>query len=441
MRNATASRRAALVAAMITVLAQPAATLAFSGGIPSTAFPPASGCNACHGGGSVPTVTLSGPTIVGPGDTVEYTLEIFSTSAQDNGGLNVRASTGTLSTGGANAAQTDTISGLGGLTEITHSSPKPTVSDIATFSFEWTAPPDFTGSATLTGWGNAVNGNSSPSGDAASSDVLVVTSSTPDPCGDVSPLDPALVADPDAQGCQQAIAKAGGLYVKKGLKAAQTCLKTWQAGSAPDDPIALCAGSAMAAIPPTDAKAAAALAKAEDKLRALITAKCTDDELAALDTCAVTVAAVDDCLLATHRQAIADALDSQYGAPPQTADSGEQRCQATLAKEAGKFLTGYHKASKKCLDARNKAGLPGSGSALCIGEVSGGFVPPTDTKAAEAIAKRATKLSDKITAACSDTQAAALDACASTRAGLITCLQCRQRSLVYDLLGEQYGGS
>src|SRR5262249_18526094 len=161
--------------------------------------------------------------------TADYTLTIFTNPTQDFGGLNVSAPLGVLSVGGPFSTGTTTILGGGGLAEITHTMPKQ--ADFLytiEFSFSWTAPSDFT-NVTLRGWGNAVNGNHLPSGDAATLSTLDVFSSTaatptpsgspsptatPGSCADAAPLAPALVSDPAAQACQAAIAKAGALYVK-----------------------------------------------------------------------------------------------------------------------------------------------------------------------------------------------------------------------------------
>jgi len=420
----------------------PATAWGYPGGVASNQFGP-SGCNSCHATGDVPTVVLSGPTTVDPGATAEYTLQIFSDASQHYGGLNTRATAGELSTGGADAGQTRTIVGAGGLTEITHSAPKAgDMSDVITFSFHWTAAPDFSSSATLTAWGNAVNNNGNTLGDAAAMTTLTISSSAPDACGSRTPLNPPLIGDSAAQACEKTIAKAGGLYVKKTLKAVQKCLKTWQAGSAPDDPIALCAGSAAAAIAPTDAKTADTFAKAESKLRGQVAAKCEDTQVAALDACSSTEAGLENCLLATHRQAVATAVSSEYGSPPHSTDKDLLKCQATIAKQTAAFLTSYIKASQKCLDTRNADGTPADGAAACIGAVSSGEqVPPTDAKVAAAIAKRAASLVGKISDACSDGQVAALDACGDSQADLNACLQCTHRGLVFDLLADQYGGN
>lgn len=162
---------------------------AFSTGIATTSFPaPASGCNFCHGGGSAPTVTLEcvdcggGPPAVDPLSAHEFKLTVFEIGLQDHAGLNVSSPLGVLSTGGVFAAGTQTLTGSGGLQEITHTAPKPASAGMVEFSFIWTAPAAPT-TATLQGWGNAVNANSNTSGDAAFRTTLnvVVTGDTPTP--------------------------------------------------------------------------------------------------------------------------------------------------------------------------------------------------------------------------------------------------------------------
>ena len=87
-------------------LASAPAVHAHAAGITSDQFPNlASGCNsapACHDGGKVPTVVLSGPTLVAPNSTNTYSLTISShdTKKQTKGGLNVSADAGDFASGG-----------------------------------------------------------------------------------------------------------------------------------------------------------------------------------------------------------------------------------------------------------------------------------------------------------------------------------------------------
>lgn len=155
---------------------KPTPVPAFSGGISTASFNPTLGCNSCHVRPSIPTVTLSGPTEVPPGATNVYTLAIMTT--RPAGGFNVSTPTGMLSTGGPDATSSKTIPSIGGRIELTHSVPKNAVSGVVTFSFEWTAPASFT-SATLVGWGNAVNANGNAAGDGAASALLTISSAAP----------------------------------------------------------------------------------------------------------------------------------------------------------------------------------------------------------------------------------------------------------------------
>jgi glucose/arabinose dehydrogenase len=157
-------------------LAGPPCVRAFSGGITSTSFSAAGGCNDCHTGGQVPTVTLTGATSVDPDSTHEYTVTVSHVGAQDLAGLNVSAVDGVLATGGSDSASTQALTGSGGRAEITHTGPKSGMGSVTTFSFLWTAPSSFS-SVTLQVWGNAVNGNVSTTGDRAARMTLDVINS------------------------------------------------------------------------------------------------------------------------------------------------------------------------------------------------------------------------------------------------------------------------
>lgn len=437
--------------ALLALLASAPAAHAYSLGIASSTFG-AAGCPGCHSGGTTPTVVLGGPSQVAAGDTVEYTLTIFGNSAQPSGGFNVAATDGTLSLGGSFATATRTILGLGGLVEITHSMPKPgdALLHSIEFSFYWTAPNDFS-SATLRGWGNAVNGNGLPIGDAAALTTLAISvaathtpapTATPTPtvavCGDRVPPQPAIAVDTAARACQAAIAKAGALYLKKDHKAVRNCLKAVQRGVLSGDPAAVCRGTSTVA--PTDPKAAAAIAKAQTKARALLAHECTDAALLLLDACAATESALEDCFLAQHRQAVVDAVGSEYGDVASTSDVGEQKCQGAVGNAGARFLTASLKAAHKCLAKEFIPGVTLDGGALCLGSIVGGvFVPPTDVKAAAAAAAAQAVLADKILAKCDDPQLSALGACGSDEASTVACLLCAHRGTVFDLLAGELG--
>jgi hypothetical protein len=439
MRSKTAAL-ACWVGITVLMLAHAPAAHAYSSGISSATFG-GGGCPSCHVGGAAPMVLLSGPAAVAPGDTVDYTLTIFGSGTQHFGGFNVAASAGTLSTGGGFAAQTKTILGLLSAVEITHSSPKQgDFLSVIEFSFRWTAPNAFS-TATLRGWGNAVNNNGNTNGDAAALDTLTINMAQPPPtptpmsCANAASLQPAFVSDPGARRCQAAIAKAGAGYLKKALKAVRKCLKIAQAATPGPDPIALCAGTAATA--PSDPDAAAAIAKAENKVRAVLAARCSDAAVSTLDSCASTESGLEDCLIAQHHQAVLDAIANQYGSGAPVADPHAQKCQAAIGTAASHFLLAQLGAAQSCLLER--FGEADDGAALCIGSVAGGvFTAPTDPSAAAAMAKAETKLAGKIARKCDAAQISVLDTCDFNPLG---CLLCTHRSDVFDLLATEFGGT
>ncbi len=134
------------------------------------------GCNSCHSGGSAPTVQITGPTSVLPGDTQTYTVTVSEIGSQHRAGLDFGATAGTLAVGGPNSGGTKLAGG-----EITHTGAKAGNGTVVTFSFQWTAPASFS-SETIRGWGNAVNFNNLNTVDQASYATLVIqAAATPTP--------------------------------------------------------------------------------------------------------------------------------------------------------------------------------------------------------------------------------------------------------------------
>lgn len=459
--------RPGMVAAATILLLIAQLAHASSGGITSNVFPVAGmGCNFCHTGGTVPTVELLGPTNVSPGSTNEYTFRIFEIGSQNHGGLNAAIALGTLSTGGSFSSGTQTmLNGVSGLDEITHTNPKPAVGGMVEFSFLWTAPGSFT-DATLEVWGNAVNLNSSTGGDRAAMAALVISSgaagtptatptvtpsATPtptlaNPCdADLAPANPASISDEDLRKCQATLAKAGGLYAKKMMRAVQKCMGSYQKGKLiGPDPVTLCRGTLVGGVytAPTDQKTADKIAKVDSKLRGLLQKKCTDGLVAQLDSCATTVADLENCVIEDHWQTVDGLIQVEFGNLFPSPDSAEQKCQKTIATEGYKFLTKSLKASQKCLDKRSKDGVGGDGAALCIGSVtSGTFTPPTDTKTAAKITKAEGKLRDKIESKCDSAALGGLDSCATDPMPQSDCTVCSHRAALVSLLDTEFGGN
>jgi hypothetical protein len=455
-----------IAAAATILILLPKLALAYSTGITSNFFPiPANGCNFCHTGGTIPTVELLGPTNVSPGSTNEYTFRIFEVGSQSHGGLNASIALGTLGIGGAFSSGTQaSLNMMSGLDEITHTMPKAAAGGMVEFSFLWTAPGSFT-DATLTVWGNAVNFNSSTGGDGAAAAALLISSgaagtptSTPtvtptatptptieNPCdADLAPANPASISDTDLRKCQAMLAKAGGLYAKKMMRAVQKCMSSYQKGKLiGPDPVTLCRGTLVgsAYTAPTDQKTADKIAKVDSKLRGLLQKKCTDSLVAQLDSCATTVGDLEDCVIEDHWQTVDGLLQVEFGNLFPSPDSTEQKCQKTIATEGYKFLTKSLKASQKCLDKRSKNGVGGDGAALCIGSVtSGTYTPPTDAKTAAKITKAESKLREKIERKCDSTALAGLDSCATDPMPESDCTVCSHRAAVVSLLDTEFGG-
>ncbi len=122
-------------------------------------------CTMCHSGGTMPTVTMTGPTSLAPGANGVYTLTITGGAAVV-GGLDVSASSGTLT---ASDATTQLMGG-----EVTQKSSTAFSSGTLSFTFTLNAPAT-AGTVTVYGAGLSANGNGSTSGDNAAKATLAVT--------------------------------------------------------------------------------------------------------------------------------------------------------------------------------------------------------------------------------------------------------------------------
>lgn len=123
-------------------------------------------CNACHNGGVIPTVVLTGPSTVALGSTNTYTLTM-SGGQQITGGLDVSASGGTLL-----ATQPSTIVKNGELTQL-----RPFNADAngqITWTFNWQAP-SVDADVVLYAAVLSSNGNFSTIGDAGATTTLTIT--------------------------------------------------------------------------------------------------------------------------------------------------------------------------------------------------------------------------------------------------------------------------
>jgi Abnormal spindle-like microcephaly-assoc'd, ASPM-SPD-2-Hydin len=160
------------VAVLVCIYGVPQEAWARSGGISGFSGNPST-CTSCHGGGTVPTVSLTGPTSLTAGASGVYTLTITGGAAVV-GGLDVSTTSGTLQATGSN---TTLLNG-----EITHSTPVSFTGGSLAFTFTAVAPPA-AGAFTLFASGLSADGDGSTSGDnsAKTSLAVNVVAGTPAP--------------------------------------------------------------------------------------------------------------------------------------------------------------------------------------------------------------------------------------------------------------------
>jgi hypothetical protein len=193
--------------AAVCFLSLPQHAGAFGSGISSGVLGPL-GCNTCHGSmpGTLPAVSLTGPTIVTAGSSNVYTFIITSPPGQPDGGFTASSLLGDLTVGGPDAAMTAIVPSGGGNNAVTHSARKPGSGGEVRFSFLWEAPLA-AGPASLDVWGNAVNGDATALGDGATFASLAVTV-------EAGPPAPVPATSPWAQGGLVALLLgAGALFV------------------------------------------------------------------------------------------------------------------------------------------------------------------------------------------------------------------------------------
>ncbi len=164
---------------------------AYSSGITNMSGKTTATCNNCHHGGTLPTVTLSGPTTVLPGSTHTYRLTLTGGAAMV-GGVDVAVdnASATLVPGAGMRA----IVG-----EVTHASPQAFTNGALSLDFVLHAPSQ-EGKVRLYASGNSCNGDKSPSGDSAASTTLDVTVSATPPPPAPTPPPPAPTPPPPAPG-------------------------------------------------------------------------------------------------------------------------------------------------------------------------------------------------------------------------------------------------
>jgi hypothetical protein len=191
-----------VVFAIAMVALSPQLLLAYMTGIAGYSGKQGSICTACHSGGKVPSVAFSGPSMLAPGASADFTFTVTSNGpSQVAAGFNVAASAGALAVivgQGSQLCDPGVLLCNGVGQELTHTTPKRNnLSHQASWKFKWTAPLT-ADNYILWGAGNSVNLNQTTSNDNAASTMIVIAvggvdtvtptvPSTPSPTRTLSP--------------------------------------------------------------------------------------------------------------------------------------------------------------------------------------------------------------------------------------------------------------
>jgi MYXO-CTERM domain-containing protein len=160
-------------------------------------------CNACHTGGSQPTVVLTGPTSVTANSTHTYVLTITGGSAEA-GGLNAAVDVDDAIMGARGELRVQN-------NEVTHSDEQNFSNGSLALSFTVRAPPR-NGPFRIFAAGNSTNDDGDPTGDRAGATALTVEVSggidppdggapPPPPPGTLPPEPEPLLEDEPTNGC------------------------------------------------------------------------------------------------------------------------------------------------------------------------------------------------------------------------------------------------
>lgn len=121
-------------------------------------------CLPCHSGGTVPEISITGPSEV-PVDSTHTLTLIITGGPAAVGGLNVAADGGVL-------AALDPLTAIDS-GEIIHTSPKDFSGNTVSWDFQWTAPSEL-GTVNLSGAGISGDGESGGGGDFQGSTVFSI---------------------------------------------------------------------------------------------------------------------------------------------------------------------------------------------------------------------------------------------------------------------------
>ncbi len=254
-------------------------------------------------------------------------------------------------------------------------------------------------------------------------------------CEDRTPVAITTVA-PAALKCQEKIALEGAKFLKAKLKALAGCRVNAKVATG-DCPTA----KDVEKIEKAAATAALNIAKAcgDDAAQAGLTssyASLTDD------------APISSCMLSQHNVIGEWIVANSNGATTEAwPNTGKDRanCVKEINKTAWQAADLTLKHTNNCIKAQMKAGTVGDLAPICVGSFSGGnFVPPTDTKTADKLAKLFAQIEGKIAKKCGPlvplNQIETLFACpgATSVADLQACVLCSGWGGTADALAQQY---
>jgi parallel beta-helix repeat protein len=257
-------------------------------------------------------------------------------------------------------------------------------------------------------------------------------------CPDRTPA--AVTAPPLASAkCQDAIAKAGGKFMKTKLKTLAKCKLVGPAGTCPtaDDTLK---------IQKAANKSAESIAKAclDDTVQDGLTSTYgdgTDENV------------IGSCALSQLNVAAELVSWESHGATtepwPQSTDAvARANCVKTLSKLGTLFLDKAHKNAIKCLAGQIKLGTAGDLAPICLGSWAGGtFTAPTDLKTADKQAKLVEKIEGTLASKCGPAETAgeipSIFACpgSTSVAELSQCIVCGGWTATYDAVEAEYAES
>jgi parallel beta-helix repeat protein len=258
------------------------------------------------------------------------------------------------------------------------------------------------------------------------------------PCPDRTPA--AVTAPPLASAkCQDAVAKAGGKFMKTKLKTLAKCKLKNPAGSCPtaDDKLK---------IETAATKGAQSITKSclDDTVQDGLTSTygdLTDDTV--ISSCTLSQLNVAAELVSWETHGATTEAWPMF-APGSDDDKARANCVKTISKAGGLFLDKAHKNTIKCLAGQIKLGTAGDLAPICVGALSGGvFVPPTDPKTAMNQAKLVDKIDGLIASKCGPASAdvlASIFACpgSTSAADLLSCVTCGGLTAMIEAIDAEY---